>query len=130
MPEYRIPKDERVRASIERVFSTRHVVNSQRQLKRLVEKDLRTEEVFRVGEPRLRQITIESGLVNLEIHCRETAERRSLVRCPVCGERLRRVRNMTVFGGTVTLGYRCSRCGYWTGLKKRVPTRYIFTRRP
>ena len=36
---------------------------------------------------------------------------------------------MTVFGGTVTLGYRCSRCGYWTGLRKRVPTRYVFTRR-
>jgi len=32
-------------------------------------------------------------------------------------------------GGTVTLGYRCERCKYWTGLKRRVPTRYIFTRR-
>jgi DNA-directed RNA polymerase subunit RPC12/RpoP len=104
-------------------------VNSQRQLKILVEKDLRAEEIFRVGGPRLRQITIDSGLADLEIHCRESDERRSLVKCPVCGERLRRLRNMTVFGGTVTLGYRCSRCGYWTGLRKRVPTRYIFTRR-
>ena len=129
MPEYRIPSDDRVRASLARVFSTRHAVNSQRQLKRLVEKDLKGEEDFRVGEPRLRQIAIDSGRLDLEIHCRETGERRSLVRCPVCGERLRRVRNMTVFGGTVTLGYRCARCTYWTGLKKRVPTRYVFTRR-
>lgn len=130
MPEYRIPNDDLVRASLRRVFSTRHEVNSQRQLKRLVERDLKADAIFRVGEPRLRQIAIESGLVALEIHCRETAERRSLVRCPVCEERLRRVRNMTVFGGTVTLGYRCARCGYWTGLRKRVPTRYVFTRRP
>ena len=129
MPEYRIPSDDRVRASLARVFSTRRAVNSQRQLKRLVEKDLKGEEDFRVGEPRLRQIAIDSGRLDLEIHCRETGERRSLVRCPVCGERLRRVRNMTVFGGTVTLGYRCARCTYWTGLKKRVPTRYVFTRR-
>lgn len=129
MPEYRIPSDELIRASLARVFSTRHAVNSQRQLKHLVEKDLRSEDVFRVGEPRLRQIAIDSGLVDLEIRCRETQEKRSLVRCPVCGERLRRVRNMTVFGGTVTVGYRCGRCGYWTGLRKRVPTRYIFTRR-
>lgn len=118
-----------MRAALRRVFSTRQAVNSQRQLKILVEKDLRAEEIFRVGGPRLRQITIDSGLADLEIHCRESDERRSLVKCPVCGERLRRLRNMTVFGGTVTLGYRCYRCGYWTGLRKRVPTRYIFTRR-
>lgn len=130
MAEYRIPSDDLVKASLARVFSTRHAVPSQRQLKRLVEKDLKGEKVFRVGEPRLRLIAIESGLVDLEIHCRETDERRSLVKCPVCTSRLRRVRNMTVFGGTVTLGYRCGRCGYWTGLKKRVPTRYVFTRRP
>ncbi len=129
MPEYRIPSDERIKESLARVFATRHEVDSQRKLKALVEKDLRGEEAFRVGGTRLRRIAIESGLVDLEIRCRETQEMKSLIRCPVCGERLRRVRNMTVFGGTVTLGYRCSRCHYWTGLKRRVPTRYVFTRR-
>ncbi len=129
MSEYRVPDDDRVKAALARIFSTRHEVNSQRQLKRLVEKDLKSDEVFRVGEVRLRKLAIDSGLVNLEIHSRETEARRSLIKCPVCGERLARVRNMTVFGGTVTLGYRCDRCSYWTGLKKRVPTRYIFTRR-
>lgn len=129
MPTYRIPSDERVRGSLVRVFSTRQMVDSQRRLKQLVERDLKGEEKYRVGEPRLRLLAIESGLVDLEIRCRDTAEMRSLIRCPVCGERLQKVRNMTVFGGTVTLGYRCTRCKYWTGLKRRVPTRYVFTRR-
>lgn len=129
MPAYRIPGDERVRESLARVFSTRHMVDSQRKLKQLVEKDMKGEEKYRVGEPRLRLLAIDSGLVDLEIHCRDTEEMRSLVKCPVCGERLKKVRNMTVFGGTVTLGYRCDRCTYWTGLKRRVPTRYVFTRR-
>lgn len=129
MPTYRIPSDDRVRGSLVRVFSTRQMVDSQRRLKQLVERDLKGEEKFRVGEPRLRLLAIESGLVDLEIRCRDTDEMRSLVRCPVCGERLEKVRNMTVFGGTVTLGYRCGRCKYWTGLKRRVPTRYVFTRR-
>ncbi len=129
MPEYRIPSDERVKESLTRVFATRHEVNSQHRLKLLVEKDLKAEERFRVGEPRLRLIAIGSGLVDLEIHCRETDQRKSLYNCPVCGERLRRVRNETVYGGTVTLGYRCERCKYWTGLKRRVPIRYVFTRR-
>lgn len=129
MPSYRIPSDERVRASLARVFSTRQVVDSQRRLKQLVEKDLRGDEKYRVGGRRLRLAALESGLVDLEIRCRETPEMRSLVKCPVCVERLKKVRNMTVFGGTVTLGYRCPRCKYWTGLRRRVPTRYIFTRR-
>jgi len=129
MPSYRIPSDARVQESIARVLSTRQIVESQRKLKYLVEKDLKGDERYRVGEPRLRLIAIESGLVDLEIRCRDTPQMRSLVKCPVCGERLKKVRNMTVFGGTVTLGYRCGRCKYWTGLRRRVPTRYIFTRR-
>lgn len=129
MPSYRIPSDDRVKASLARVLSTRHEVTSQRRLKALVEKDLKGEEQYRVGEERLRKIAIDSGLISLEIQCRDTEEMRSLIRCPVCDARLRRVRNMTVFGGTVTLGYRCDKCHYWTGLRRRVPTRYIFTRR-
>jgi uncharacterized protein with PIN domain len=129
MPSYRIPNDPRVRDSLVRIFSTRPVVESQRRLKALVEKDLKGDEKYRVGERRLRILAIESGLVDLEIHCRETPEMRSLVKCPVCGQRLKKVRNMTVYGGAVTLGYRCERCKYWTGLKRRVPTRYVFSRR-
>ena len=129
MPTYRIPKVDIVRDAITRVLGTRHQVNSQRQLKRLVERDLRGDEHYRIGARRLRLAAIGSGLIDLEIHTRETAERKSQVKCPVCASRLRKVRNMTVFGGTVTLGYRCDRCHYWTGLRKRVPTRYIFTRK-
>jgi hypothetical protein len=39
---------------------------------------------------------------------------------------MRRQQNETIFGGKVTLGYKCRACGYWTGLKRRVPVRYIF----
>lgn len=129
MSTYRIPKVDVVRDAISRVLTTRHQVTSQRQLKRLVERDLRGDEMYRIGPRRLRLAAIDSGFVDLEIHTRETVERRSQVKCPVCGSRLRKTRNMTVFGGTVTLGYRCDRCRYWTGLRKRVPTRYVFTRK-
>ena len=129
MPTYRIPAEQVVRDALARVLGARHQVTSQRQLKRLVERDLKGDEKYRVGGRRLRLAAIDAGLVDLEIHTRETLEKRSQIKCPVCGARLRKVRNMTVFGGTVTLGYRCDRCRYWTGLRKRVPTRYIFTRK-
>src|SRR2546426_7862762 len=103
MPSYRIPNDVRVRDSLVRVFSTRPVVESQRRLKALVEKDLKGDEKYRVGEPRLRVLAIESGLVDLEIPFRDPNEMRSLVKCPVLGNRLQKVRDQTVFGRTVQL---------------------------
>lgn len=126
---YRIPKDEQILAALRRATDLKPTVDSQRKLKRLVDGELRGDEAYKVGEERLRRIAIDSKLFDLRILTRETPERKSLVNCPVCGSRLGRLRNMTVFGGTVTLGYRCGRCGYWTGLHRRVPVRYIFARK-
>jgi len=126
---YRIPKDENVLAALRRATAVKPTVDSQRKLKRLVEKELKAAEVFKVGGERLRRIAIDSKLFDLRILTRETGKRKSSVNCPVCASRLRRQRNMTVYGGTVTLGYKCETCGYWTGLRRRVPVRYIFTRR-
>src|SRR5439155_7394627 len=71
MPSYRIPSDDRVRDSLVRVFSTRPMVDSQRRLKQLVEKDLKGDEKYRVGVPRLRVIAIDLGLVDLQTLYRE-----------------------------------------------------------
>ena len=128
MPEYRIPTDDVIKAALARVFQTRHEVPSQRALKRLVERDLRGSENFRVGGERVRHLAIDSGLIGLEIHTRESEQKKGLTKCPVCGERVKRLKNMTVFGGTVTLGFKCPKCGYRSGLRRRVPTRYVFTR--
>ncbi len=129
MPAYRIPKDDQVLAALRRATDLKPLVDSQRKLKRLVDRELRGEEGFRVGEGRLRKIAIDSKLFELRILTRETRARKAIVKCPVCGERLQRLRNATVFGGTVTLGYRCGTCGYWTGLRRRVPVRYTFLRK-
>src|SRR3989449_620007 len=64
MPSYRIPSDDRVRDSLVRILSTRPMVDSQRRLKQLVEKDLKGDEKYRVGEPRLRHLAIESGILD------------------------------------------------------------------
>ena len=124
---YNIPSDEKVRKGIEKVFKKYHTVSSQHRLKKLVEKELKTKKKqFHVSENRLRHITLKSGMVNIEIHSREGDPHKLLARCPVCENPLRRVKNLTLYGGEVTIEFRCSFCGYWTGKKKRVPTRYVF----
>jgi C4-type Zn-finger protein len=133
---YKIPSDRQVIEALSAVFKVRRVVGSQHSLKKLVDKELREfskddegkKVTYKVSQPRLRRLTIKSGVANIEIHSRESVMKTSLGKCPVCGSRLNRVKNLTVFGGTVTLGYQCKTCKYWTGLKQRVPTRYVFTR--
>ncbi len=129
MPDYRVPKNEQILDALKSIFLRRRMVNSQRELKKLVEKELRSDEEFKVGEQRLRHIVLDSDLLDVDIHCRESLEKRHLSKCPVCESKLKKVRNLTVFGGTVTLGFKCPRCAYWSGLRKRVPMRYVFTRR-
>ncbi|MFQ5838703.1 MAG: hypothetical protein ACE5HJ_07970 [Thermoplasmata archaeon] len=128
MPRYRIASRDRVLRALKEVLGRRRVISSQRELKALLDWEMSKDGNFLISGPRARQITFDSGLVEMEVECRETHELKSLFKCPVCNRRLRLVKNMTIFGGTVTLGYRCPHCPYWTGLKRRVPTRYIFTR--
>ena len=124
---YHVPSDKKVREAVQKVFQKYRSVTSQRKLKLLVEKELRTKDKhFQVSPVRLRDLVLKSGLVNIEIHSREGDPHKVLTRCPVCKSSLRRVKNLTIWGGEVTIEFRCDFCGYWTGKKKRIPTLYIF----
>jgi hypothetical protein len=127
---YKIPQDDAVLLAMQEVLARHKSVDSQRLFKALVEKTLSSGgEEYHVGERRLRLLAIIGGMARLDIKYRETDEKKAISLCPVCGSKLSRARNQTVFGGTVTLGYSCALCTYATGLKRRVPVRYIFTLR-
>ena len=124
---YHIPSDKDILGAVEKVFEKYHTVSSQHELKKLVEKELQMKKkLYHVSEPRLRTLVLNSGLVHVEIHTREGDPDKLLHRCPVCGGQLERVKNRTIYGGEVTLEFRCTLCGYWTGKKKKIPTLYVF----
>ncbi|MFH1100552.1 MAG: hypothetical protein V1726_00750 [Methanobacteriota archaeon] len=127
---YHIPADEDVIDAVRKVFEKYSTVTSQRKLKMLVEKELQVKNNFlQVGEPRLRTLVLTEKLAQVEIHTREGDPDKILHRCPVCSGSLQRVKNQTIYGGEVTLEFRCSCCGYWTGKKKKIPTLYVFHRK-
>ena len=121
------PSDKQVETALNNVLKKYHSVSSQNKLKKIVDKDLsKKNKKFSVSAVRLRNIAINSNFVKLEIHSREGDPKKIMNKCPVCENSLNKVKNLTIWGGKVTLEFRCSKCGYWTGKKKRIPTRYVF----
>jgi len=124
---YYIPSKEQVEKAMNKVLKKFRIIQSQNKLKELVVKELTT----RKRKPgltgrRLRRIALDSGFIKLEIHTREGDPNKIMNRCPVCNDSLQRVKNLTIWGGEVTIEFRCTHCGYWTGKKKRIPTKYVF----
>ena len=124
---YHIPSDERVIKAVIKVLKKYRTVSSQKRFKDLVEKELKTKKMdYHISGSRLRNIILKNNLVNIEIHSREGDPHKILNKCPVCNKSLKRVKNLTIWGGEVTIEFRCLNCGYWTGKKKRIPTLYVF----
>ena len=124
---YSIPSDEKIEKALLEVLKDFRTVNSQNNLKKLVTKKLnKKKKKYGVSSSRLRHIALNSDFVKIEIHTREGDPRKLLNKCPVCGGSLKKIKNLTIWGGEVTIEFRCSKCSYWTGKKKRIPTRYVF----
>ena len=125
---YTIPDDKEIEDALRVVIKRMKAVGSLRKLRELVIKELRIKDpTYTVGHDRLREISVTSTFIHTRIETRHMEERKNLKgKCPVCGGKLKKTKNETIFGGTVTIGYECDSCPYWTTLKMRVPTRYRF----
>ncbi len=125
---YRLPSEEEVEHAIAAVLRREKKLPSENRFVSLVRRELkRKDKDFTVSHERLRRVALRSGLCKVTIHTREVPTRRPMARCPVCSTRVVQVKNETIYGGTVTLGYECPFCGYWTGMRRRVPQRYVFS---
>ena len=110
-----------------RVLASAKSIVSQREMHTQVLRELRQQNSKAAVTPeRVRRILATQPFVRMELRARKGPKEKVLTRCPVCGTRLERVKNQTLFGGEVTLTLRCPACGYWTGKDKRIPTLYIF----
>ena len=126
---YKVPKDGDVVLAIRNVLARYKNIHSLRELKERVEDELNFgNDNYRVGEARIRRMAIISGMADIKVHTKATGQNISITSCPVCARKLKASRNMTVYGKTVTLGYKCPECDYWTEKGNlRMPSRYEFS---
>lgn len=129
-PKYRLPPGDLVRVTARRQLGRMgQAARSQAGLRRALLPTLAAKDpLFRLGGWRLRKLLLDSPGVRVDVRYAERPTRRPLHRCPVCRSPLRPIRNRTLEGDRVTLGYRCTHCAYWTHLRRRVPVRYRFVR--
>jgi len=125
---YHIPGEADVAAAISYVLSRYGTVRSQRGLARLVMKVLRnSDRDYRLSGVRVRQIALKHRVARVTVETRETGGTELSIHCPVCGTLMHEIRNRTLDGKTVIIGYNCPACSYRSGSLPSRPQRYIFS---
>ena len=128
---HKIPKDEDVLTAIQRVILRYGTINSQKQLKVLVQKELSgLDELYHVSGPRVREFALKSKFIQCEIKYRVWPDHKTkLSRCPVCNSPVHKIRNKTLSNKIITIGFKCTNCPYNTDFPIKIPARYIFSAR-
>ncbi|HNX47871.1 MAG TPA: hypothetical protein PLC39_06575 [Methanomassiliicoccales archaeon] len=125
---YRIPSVKVLEDSIRKVIREQQSIPSQRLFTELVLEDLHKKNPeYKVGEVRLRRMALHRNLAKVTISYRETKDPSHKGRCPVCCSPIEELHNFTLDEKKVELGFKCTKCPYWTGPRRRVPVRYNFT---
>ncbi|MFO8133752.1 MAG: hypothetical protein R6U10_07495 [Thermoplasmatota archaeon] len=122
---YRLPSSEEVVVAIYKALHKHGTIDTQHRLRREVLQELRAwDNDYTVSEERVRELAARATFARVDVYTREgDGEAR---RCPVCGGDLQRVKNRSLWGKEVTVGYTCETCSYRGGVRQRVPTRYVF----
>ncbi len=125
---YRIPDDELLTDAIISVLMKNKTVVSQREICQLVVEQLnRNADVpYRVSGNRIRRLSLDKGLVSLDIEYRETPAGEMPEVCPVCGHALDPVTNTTLEGGSAVIMMKCGSCGYKASARSSIPSKYTF----
>ncbi|NLL94489.1 MAG: hypothetical protein GX224_01835 [Thermoplasmatales archaeon] len=125
---YRIPSEERLAEAIFVVTYRRKQIGSQREMVEAVLEELSKDgEGYRVSGERIRRVAVENDVGDLTI---EYSEREGALpeECPVCRGRMEPVTNADLSGRMVEIGRKCASCPYSTGMRRRVPSRYTFSK--
>ena len=124
---YQIPSEGRLAIAIADVLRQHDVITSQSKLVDLTRERLKEmNPEYTVTAERVRRVAIQSGVATVEIKTRELASQKPSTECPVCGSKMRKIKNKTLYGKAITLRYKCTKCKYSTGMSKSIPVRYSF----
>ena len=122
---YALPKEEEVRNAIYSALRKNKSFPSLVKLREAVMKELKKmNESYTISMRRVRVIAARSGFVKINVKTR--ASNKKLKACPICGAKLEPIKNYSLLGEEVIIGYKCKLCSYKGSIKNEMPTRYSF----
>ncbi|MCD6481597.1 MAG: hypothetical protein J7L31_04925 [Thermoplasmata archaeon] len=121
---YKIPKEEEVRKALYAVLKKYGYVSSLKKLRDEMAKELKKmDSSYRLSMRRARIIAARSGFVRVEV--KKGKGKMEGKNCPVCGNKMKPIRSISLLGEKVVLGYKCGLCGY-SGKMDEMPVKYEF----
>ncbi len=123
----KIPKKEKVVEAIRKVLKNYLIVYSQQELSRLVLKELKKEDKdYTLSPSRVKKMALEIPEIEVKAKTKKSFKIKKLEKCPICGSKLSPLSIKNLLGKKLTIGYKCTKCGYRSYLESIMPMEYIF----
>ena len=121
---YKIPKEEEVRKAIYKALRKYNSFSSLNKLRHAVLAELeKMDREYTISIRRTRILAARAGFV--KVKAKKRHGRKRFEECPICGGKLREIKNLSLLGEEVVVGYKCNLCKY-KGKINEVPVRYSF----
>lgn len=125
--ERQIPAKSKVADAIRSVMQARTKVNSQDELTELVMKKLKREsKAFSISPIRVKRVALLIPEIQIRAKTRRMHKVANVDACPVCENEILPLTMKNLLNKKITVGYKCSNCGYQSDLEAFVPMKYSF----
>ena len=125
--ERKIPKKQKVLATIKKVLKRHLKVESQDRLAELVLRELRKEDKnYTLTPTRVKRIALEIPEIEVKAKTKKSINLQKIEKCPICESEIveRKIKNLV--GKEIIVGYKCTKCGYESDLEAFMPMKYEF----
>jgi len=120
-------KEERLIEEIKYILSTRFKVESQHELTGLILKRLRREDKnYTLSPTRVKRLALAIPEVEVKAKTKKNLKLQKITACPICESKIEPLKVKNLMNKDITIGYRCTSCGYESDLEAFMPMKYIF----
>jgi hypothetical protein len=124
----KIPSKEKLIETVKDILRTHLKIDTQEELRRHVLRQLRKEDKNYILTPiRAKRIALLIPEVEVRAKTKKAVKLQKIDKCPVCESSIEPIRVKNLLNKDITIGYRCTDCGYESDLEAFMPMKYIFT---
>lgn len=123
----KIPSKGKVADAIKNVLSTHLRVESQEELARHAIRLLKKEDKdYTLSPIRVKRIALSVPEIEVKAKTKKTLKLQNIQNCPVCESGIIPLTVKNLLNKDISIGYRCSSCGYESDLEAFMPMKYAF----